>query len=118
MHPGDPQASAVTLQVGSHRFVLAATNGDSFFSAAGDGGKIVAAMLKAASLTLQVEGGGSKPYRSEFPGVSEGLRGPRTALPRACRTLSAAASRYSFVSDADRRRRRHQRMICAQTTLT
>jgi hypothetical protein len=71
MHPGDAQATAATLQVGGDRFVLAATNGDSFFSAAGDGGKIVAAMLKDASLVLQFEGvSAPKPYSydlAEFP---------------------------------------------------
>ena len=46
------------------------TDGDRFVSAAGDGGKIVAAMLKAADLTLQLAGGGTKPYSydlQEFP---------------------------------------------------
>jgi hypothetical protein len=71
MHPGDPQATAAILQVGSDRFVLAATEGDSFFSAAGDGGRIVAAMLKNAGLTLQFDGvSAPTPYSydlAEFP---------------------------------------------------
>ncbi len=71
MHPGDPQATAAILHVRDDRFVLAATEGDRFFSGAGDGGKIVAAMLKAPSLTLQFEGvSAPKPYSydlAEFP---------------------------------------------------
>jgi len=71
MHPGEVQATAAVLQVGADRFVLAATSGDSFFATADEGGKIVAAMLKAATLTLQFEGvSPAKPYGydlAEFP---------------------------------------------------
>ena len=71
MHPGEAQATAAVLQVGADRFVLAATSGDSFFATADEGGKIVAAMLKAATLTLQFEGvSPPKPYSydlAEFP---------------------------------------------------
>jgi hypothetical protein len=70
MHPGDPQAAAAALQIGPDRFVLAMTDGDRIVSAAGDAGKIVAAMLKAANLTLQLAEGDTKPYSydlQEFP---------------------------------------------------
>jgi hypothetical protein len=71
MHPGDAPATAAVLQIGSDRFVLAVTSGDSFFPATGDGGKIVAAMLKAATLTLQFQGvNAPKSYSydlAEFP---------------------------------------------------
>jgi hypothetical protein len=71
MHPGEPQATAAVLQIGADRFVLATTGGDSFFSGAGEGGKVVAAMLRAATLTLQFEGvSAPKPYSydlTEFP---------------------------------------------------
>jgi hypothetical protein len=77
MHPGDPQATAATLQIGSDRFVLAVTDGDRFSSAASDGGKIVAAMLKNASLTLQFEGvSAPQPYEydlAEFPAAYAAL---------------------------------------------
>jgi len=67
MHPGDPQATAVILQIGGLHFVLAATEGDRFVSAANDGGRIVAAMLKDASLTLQFEGvSGPESYSYEL----------------------------------------------------
>jgi hypothetical protein len=56
MHPGDPQATAAILQVGNNRFVLGLIEGERFSSAASDGGKIVAAMLRAPTLTLQFEG--------------------------------------------------------------
>jgi hypothetical protein len=77
MHPGDPQATAATLQVGSERFVLGVTEGERFSSAASDGGRIVAAMLKNASLTLQFEGvSAPKPYSydlAEFPAAYAAL---------------------------------------------
>jgi hypothetical protein len=67
MHPGDAQATAAILQIGGDRFVLAATEGDRFFSAASDGGKIVAAMLKNASLTLEFDGvTAPRPYSYEL----------------------------------------------------
>ena len=56
MHPGEAQASAAILQIGSDRFVLGVTEGDRFISAASDGGRIVAAMLREASLILQFDG--------------------------------------------------------------
>ena len=77
MHPGDPQATAATLQVGSERFVLGVTEGERFSSAASDGGRIVAAMLKNASLTLQFECvSAPKPYSydlAEFPAAYAAL---------------------------------------------
>ncbi|HZF35848.1 MAG TPA: hypothetical protein VE914_18785 [Candidatus Angelobacter sp.] len=77
MHPGDPQATAAALQIGSDRFVLAVTDGDRLSAAAGDGGKIVAAMLKNAGLTLQFEGvSAPKPYSydlAEFPAAYAAL---------------------------------------------
>lgn len=77
MYPGDPQATAAILQVGSDRFVLAVTEGERFSSAASDGGKIVAAMLKSASLALQFEGvSAPQPYSydlAEFPAAYAAL---------------------------------------------
>jgi hypothetical protein len=77
MHPGDPQATAAILQVGSERFVLGVTEGERFSAAASDGGRIVAAMLKNASLTLQFEGvSAPKPYSydlAEFPAAYAAL---------------------------------------------
>jgi hypothetical protein len=77
MHPGDPQATAAILQIGSDRFALAVTEGERFSSAANDGGKIVAAMLKNAGLTLQFEGvSAPKPYGydlAEFPAAYAAL---------------------------------------------
>ena len=77
MHPGDPQATAAILQVGSDRFVLAETEGERFSSTANDGGKIVAAMLKNAGLTLQFEGvSAPQPYSydlAEFPAAYAAL---------------------------------------------
>jgi hypothetical protein len=77
MHPGDPQATAAILQIGSDRFVLAVVEGERFGSTAGDGGKIVAAMLKNASLTLRFEGvSAPKPYSydlAEFPAAYAAL---------------------------------------------
>jgi hypothetical protein len=71
MHPGPERATAAVLQIGGQRFVLGETEGDDFFSAEGDGGRIVAAMLGAPGLTLQFEGiTGAKPYSydlTEFP---------------------------------------------------
>jgi len=70
-HPGGPQATAAILQIGGSRFVLAVNDGDRSSAAAGDGGKIVAAMLSSATLTLQFEGvGAPKAYGydlAEFP---------------------------------------------------
>ena len=77
MHPGDPQATAAILQVGSDRFVLAETEGERFSSTANDGGKIVAAMLKNASLILQFESVSMpQPYNydlAEFPAAYAAL---------------------------------------------
>ena len=77
MHPGDPQATAAIVQVGSERFVLGVTEGERFSAAASDGGRIVAAMLKNASLTLQFEGvSAPKPYSydlAEFPAAYAAL---------------------------------------------
>jgi len=56
MHPRPERGTAAALQIGGERFVLDESEGDDFFSAAGDGGKIVAAMLGAPSLALQFEG--------------------------------------------------------------
>jgi hypothetical protein len=56
MHPGDPQATAAILEIGGDRFALGVTEGERFSSAASDDGKIAAAMLKNAGLTLQFEG--------------------------------------------------------------
>lgn len=71
MHPDPERATAAVLQIGGERFVLGETEGDDFFSAEGEGGKIVAAMLKAPSLTLQFDGiAAAKSYTydlSEFP---------------------------------------------------
>ena len=71
MHPGDPQATAAILQIGSDRFALAVIEGERFGTTADDGSKIVAAMLKHASLTLQFQGvSAPKPYGydlAEFP---------------------------------------------------
>jgi hypothetical protein len=77
MHPGEPQATAAVLQIGGERFVLAATEGDSFFSATGEGGRIVAAMLKNGGLTLQFDGvSAPTPYGydlAEFPAAYAAL---------------------------------------------
>ena len=77
MHPGDPQATAAILQVGNNRFVLGLIEGERFSSAASDGGKIVTAMLKNASLTLQFEGASApQPYSydlAEFPAAYAAL---------------------------------------------
>jgi len=77
MHPGDPQATAAIVQVGSERFVLGVTEGERFSAAASDGGKIVAAMLKNASLTLEFDGvTAPRPYSyelSEFPAAYAAL---------------------------------------------
>jgi hypothetical protein len=77
MHPGDPQATAAILQIGSDRFALAVIEGERFGTTASDGGKIVAAMLKNASLTLQFEGvSAPKPYSydlAEFPAAYAAL---------------------------------------------
>ena len=77
MHPGDPQATAAILQVGSERFVLGVTEGERFSSAVGAGGRIVAAMLKNAGLTLQFEGvSAPKSYSydlAEFPAAYAAL---------------------------------------------
>lgn len=77
MHPGDAQATAAILRIGNDRFILAATDGDRFSSAASDGGKIVAAMLKNASLTLQFDGvSAPQPYSydlAEFPAAYAAL---------------------------------------------
>jgi hypothetical protein len=71
MHPGPARGTAAVLQIGGERFVLGESEGDDFFSAAGDGGKIVAAMLRAPGLTLQFEGASApQPYSyhlQEFP---------------------------------------------------
>ena len=76
-HPGESQPAAVILQIGDDRFVLAVTEGERFTAAASDGGKVVAAMLQNASLTLQLEGGGApKPYSydlAEFPAAYAAL---------------------------------------------
>lgn len=77
MHPGDPQATAAVLQVGGDRFVLAVIEGERFSSPASDGGRIVAAMLKSADLTLQFEGSSApKSYSydlAEFPAAYAAL---------------------------------------------
>jgi hypothetical protein len=77
MHPGDPQATAAILQIGNDRFVLAVIEGERFGSTASDGSKIVAAMLKNASLTLQFDGvSAPKPYSydlAEFPAAYAAL---------------------------------------------
>src|SRR5262245_43183110 len=63
MHPGPERPTAAVLQISGERFVLGETEGDDFFAAEGDGGRIVAAMLRAPGLTLQFEGiSAAKPY--------------------------------------------------------
>jgi len=89
MHPGEAQATAAVLQVGADRFVLAATSGDSFFATADEGGEDRGGDAEGRHTDPAVRGrqpGEALWLRS--CGVSEGLRGPRAALPRACQSLS------------------------------